>query len=266
MQSMALPLTLLATLLTEIGSVVLFAMTCLKIFLTKGVKPKAVVLQMYSVGVQSFLTTVTAGLFVGAIMAIQINLQLRDFGAQSFLGGLNTSTTIRNVGPVLIAFLLSGKVGAYTSAELGTMQITDQLNAIRCLGTDPIEYIILPRLIAVIISSFLLLIVGLMLTILGGVAMSSVSLGVNPLAYIENIPHFVSLWSVGIGFMKSFCFGLVIGIISCYKGYTARGGAIGVGDSVKSTAVMTLVTIIILDFGVSLFGGFLQDLLNLGNS
>lgn len=257
------PLTFLADLLTEMGDILFFGGRVVRIFLTKGIRVRSVVLQMYAVGVKSLPITITAGLFVGAIMAIQLNLQLRDFGAQGFLGGLSTSTTIRNVGPVLIAFLLSGKVGAYTSAELGTMQVTDQLNAIRCLGTDPIEYIILPRMLAVVLSSFFLLIVGLMLTVLGGVGMSSLSLGVNPLNYIENIPRLVSLWSVGTGFVKSFFFGLVIALICCYKGYHARGGAIGVGQTVKSTAVMTLVMIVISDFAISLVGSFIQDLLRL---
>jgi phospholipid/cholesterol/gamma-HCH transport system permease protein len=255
------PLVALAEGLTELGALVLFGFEALGLLMKHGVRFRAVVLQMYAVGVRSLMTTVTAGLFVGAIVAIQINIQLKDFGAQSFLGGLSTSTTIRNVGPILIAFLLSGKVGAYTSAELGTMQVTEQINAIRCLGTNAIQYIILPRMIAVIISSFLLLIVGLMLTIAGGIGMSGLSLGVNPLNYIENIPQLVSGWSVCVGVIKSFVFGLLIALICCYKGYTAKGGAIGVGQTVKSTAVVTLVSIIVVDFTISILSGFIQDYL-----
>src|SRR4051812_1422395 len=138
----------------------------------RGIPRSLLVEQIYLIGVRSFFITVVAGLFVGAIMAIQINLQLRDFGAQAFLGGLSASTTIRDVGPTLIAFLLSGKVGAFTSAELGTMKVTDQVDAIRCLGMDPIRYLILPRMVAVVISSFLLLVVGLVVTVVGGLTIS----------------------------------------------------------------------------------------------
>src|SRR5688572_5132905 len=110
----------MTALVHEIGAMALFAGEAARTLVRHGVRFSQIVDQMYAVGVRSFSTTVVAGAFVGAIMAIQINLQLRDFGAQAFLGGLSTSVTIRNVGPVLIAFILSGKVGAYTSAELGT--------------------------------------------------------------------------------------------------------------------------------------------------
>lgn len=248
----------------DLGGLILFSITTAKELRRHGVSPTSVIEQMYAVGVRSFTTTTVAGLFVGAIMAIQIHLQLRDFGAEAFLGGLSTSVTIRNVGPVLIAFILSGKVGAYTSAELGTMQVTDQLNAIRCLGADPIRYLVLPRLVAVSLSSFLLLIVGLMMTILGGTLISSVDLGVAPASFILYIPRFVGGWSIATGIVKSFVFGNVIGLIACYRGYTASGGAVGVGRSVRDAAVECLVAIILCDFAISHLSSLLQFLLNVG--
>ena len=252
--------------LRDVGGLSLFFVECLTIFFRRGTNLGQVLEQMYVVGVRSLSTTVVTGLFVGAIMAVQINLELRDFGAQGFLGGLATSVTIRNVGPVLIAFILSGKVGAYTSAELGTMRVTDQIDAIRCLGTDPIEYLIVPRMVAVVFSSFLLLVVGLMMTIGGGLSIASLHLGVNSLNYTHNIPHFVSWWSVGIGVLKSFLFGLIIAVISCYRGYTASGGAKGVGATVKRTSVETLVSIIVVDYTTSLLCTFLLSLLGVGGT
>lgn len=242
---------------------ILFACRCLKLSCQGKTNWHAVLEQIFQVGVKSLGMTVTAGLFVGAIMALQIDVQLKDFGAEAFLGGLSTSTTLRNVGPVLIAFLLSGKVGAYTSAELGTMEVTEQLNAIRLLGADPVEYIILPRAWAVVISSFLLLIVGLMVTILGGVVFSQF-IGVNPLSYIQNIPRIVTGWSLGLSIIKSFIFGLLIAIVSCYKGYKARGGAVGVGVAVQSCAVTNLILIIFVDFFLSMLSSLLQDFLQVG--
>lgn len=253
----------LADAMGEIGGTVLFGWNSFVAFWRHGVQVSQVTDQMYNVGVKSLSTTIFSGLFVGAIMAIQINLQLRDFGAQGFLGGLSTSTTIRNVGPVLIAFILSGKVGAYTSAELGTMRVTDQVDAIRCLGTDPVTYLILPRLVAVTLSSFLLLIVGLLMTILGGILISSFHLGINFLLYTANIPTFVSSWSVTTGFVKSFVFGNLIGVIACYRGYHTTGGALGVGSTVRRTAVATLVCIIIADFAISSLSTFLYQFLGM---
>jgi len=250
--------------LEDMGGLFLFSLQTTRLLLVNGVKVSPVVEQMYAVGVRSLVTTVTTGMFVGAIMAIQIHLQLRDFGAEAFLGGLSTSVTIRNVGPVLIAFVLSGKVGAYTSAELGTMQVTDQLNAIRCLGADPIRYLILPRLVAVSISSFLLLVVGLMMTILGGVLVSKLDLGVAPASYLLYIPRFVDGWSIATGIFKSFIFGNLIGLIACYRGYTATGGAIGVGKAVRNAAVECMVFIILCDFAISQGSALLRFLLRVG--
>lgn len=247
----------------EVGRIVVFFMECFQLLIRAKFNRRAIIEQIYEVGVHSIGITLTAGVFVGAIMALQINLQLKDFGAQGFLGGLATSTTLRNVGPVLIAFLLSGKVGAYTSAELGNMQVTDQLNALKLLGINPIETIILPRMLAVIISSFLLLIIGLMVTIVGGMVFST-SVGVNALNYINNIPRLVSGWSLGVGIVKSFCFGLMIATISCYKGYNADGGSRGVGKAVKSCAVTTLVLIILVDFSVSLLAEIVQEWFGVG--
>lgn len=245
----------------ELGAIVVFGTDVARAFLRYGVRFSLVVEQMYHVGVRSFSTTVLSGLFVGAIMAIQINLQLKDFGAQTFLGGLSTSVTIRNVGPVLIAFILSGKVGAYTSAELGSMQVTEQMNAIRCLGMDPIRYLILPRLLAVVLSSFLLLVVGLMLTIGGGILISSLDLGINPVNYAQNIPRLVSGWSVGTGILKSFIFGNLIALIACYRGYNTSGGSAGVGKTVRQTAVETLVAIIVTDVAMSQIMTLLRNVL-----
>jgi len=249
---------------TEVGRMYLFAAEMLRIFLKKGTSFSQVVDQMYQVGVSSLGITVISGAFVGAIMAIQINLQLVDFGAQNYLGGLSTSVTIRNVGPVLIAFMLAGKVGAFTAAELGTMRVTSQMDAIRCLGADPIEYLILPRMVAVVLSSFCLLIIGLMVAIAGGAGISGWTLGISFDEYVNNIPHIVSFWSVGTGIVKSFILGLLIGVVCCYHGYHTKGGAVGVGVSVKKTAVQTLVLIILSEFCISCLSSLLYQVMHRG--
>lgn len=237
----------------EIGSMFLFGVNCVSLLLRHGVAIRPLVMEMYEVGVRSIFTTVFSGLFVGAIMAIQIFAQLRDFGAESFLGGLSTSVTIRNVGPVLIAFILSGKVGAYTSAELGTMKVTDQINVIRCLGLNPIRFILLPRLVAVVLSSFLLLVIGLMLTVVGGILISSIQLNLNLLNYLSRIPDLVTGGSITIGLIKSIVFGILIGLISCYEGYFCEPGASGVGKAVRKTSVIILTTIILANFLMQIF-------------
>lgn len=237
--------------ISAVGSICLFGYGAFSQFFRHGTRRADVVDQVYKVGVHSLPTTLVTGAFVGAILAIQLDLQLRDFGAESFLGGLSASVTWRNVGPVLIAFILSGKVGAYTSAELGTMRVTDQINAIRCLGTDPVRYLVVPRLVAVVLTAFMLLIVGLVVAIAGGAFVSSVQLGINPVAFARNIPVIVTWWSVLTGVVKSLVFGTVIAVLCCYQGYHANGGSAGVGVAVRKTAVQSLVAIVVANFALS---------------
>ncbi len=224
----------------------------------------AVMDQMYRVGVGSIATVVFTGLFVGAIMAVQVSLELRDFGAQGFLGGLTTSVTLRNVGPVLIAFLLAGKVGAYTSAELGNMRVTDQIEAIRCLGISPIGFLIAPRFLAVVLSAFCLLMIGLLFTLLGGLGISAAQLGVNSLYFLREVPRFVTVPSFAMALVKCFIFGVLIAWVSCYRGYYTTGGSAGVGASVRRTSVECLVFILIADYVTSFFFNRLCDFFGWG--
>lgn len=250
----------------ELGKWAFFSSEVFSIFASKRCSWKEWMNQMVSVGTRSIPLTCIAGLFVGAVLAIQMDLQLKDYGAQSFLGGLSTSTTLRNLGPVLIAFLLAARVGAFTSAELGTMAITDQLNAIRCLGLNPVQVIVIPRLLALIVSSFLLLILGLGMTVVGGMTAGSWLLDVNPLQFFSHIPQFVSAQSVFLGLIKSLVFGVMIGTISCFFGYNVTGGAEEVGRAVRKTSVVTMLSIILIDFIVSFCGSAILNVLPMGGN
>jgi len=207
--------------------------------------------QFADVGLRSLSTTVTAGIFTGAIMALQFHLQLKDFGAESVLGGLNTSGTIREVGPILIAFMLAGKVGAFTSAELGTMKVTDQIQAVRCLGIDPISFFVVPRFWAVALNSILLLVFGLVISVIGGLMAVWVVAGINPDQYLLMIARFATTESLVLAISKSIVFGLLMGHICCANGYWTEGGTQGVGLAVKKTAVQSMVSIVLADFLVS---------------
>ena len=200
---------------------------------------------------QSLMTTTFAGFFVGAIMTLQFALQVQVFGALPYLGGLVTSGTIREVGPLLIAFLLSGKIGAYTSAELGTMKVTEQIDAIRCLGADPIKEIIVPRFFGIIIASFLLLTVGLMCSFFGGVLMSWGFSGLPWEQYIRHIPTIMTFHSALNGLAKCLAFSLVISTVCTYRGYVVFGGAREVGDGVVRAATQTMITLVFFDWMTS---------------
>ncbi len=242
----------LVSFFDELGRTVLFLKDILKLGIKLDVSRKSVFEQIWRVTVQSLPTTALAGFFVGAIMAVQFTLQVKEFGALGFLGGLATSGTFREVGPLLIAFMLSGKVGAFTAAELGTMQVTEQIDAIRCLGANPMKEIILPRFIGIVIASFFLLAFGLMLSVGGGVLVGIVFSNISPEEYVRHIPTVVTFPSIAGGLYKCFVFATLLATICTYKGYTTRGGAKGVGRSVVSTSVATMVGIVIADWLTSL--------------
>lgn len=238
----------IVSILDEIGAEVLFLKEIIRTLFKNPCRPHLIYEQIWHVTMESFATTAMAGFFVGAIMTVQFTMQMKEFGALGYLGGLATSGTIREVGPLLIAFMLSGKVGAFTSAELGTMKVTEQIDAIRCLGANPIQEIILPRFIGIVISAFFLLALGLLMSILGGMFLGYVFAGVNPEEYTRHIPTILAWPSVISGLVKCFCFAIVLATICTYKGYTTTGGAKGVGRSVVSTAVSTMICIVVFDW------------------
>lgn len=240
----------------ETGRALFFLADLFRTAIRKSINYHVVAEQIVKVTEQSFSTTALAGFFVGAIMTVQFTMQVKQFGALGYLGGLATSATIREVGPLLIAFMLSGKIGAFTSAELGTMKVTEQIDAIRCLGADPILEIILPRFIGIVISSFFLLTIGLFMSIFGGLLLGVLFSGINPDEYLRHIPTIVTGISIQSGVVKCFVFAIVLASICTYKGYTAVGGAKGVGRAVVNTAVATMVCIVIADW----FTSFITDI------
>lgn len=241
-------------MLDQIGGCVGFTIEVLKTAFARP-SPRVVIFeQIWKVTVQSFPTTALAGFFVGAIMTIQFSLQIKAFGALGYLGGLATSGTVREVGPLLIAFMLAGKVGAYTSAELGTMRVTEQIDAIRCLGADPIQELIVPRFLAIIVASFFLLGGGLVMSLLGGLSAASVFSGISPEEYVRHIPTILRWPSVLSGLVKCWTFAFVLASVCTYMGYHASGGARGVGRAVVATAVSTMVNLVVADWLTSLIG------------
>lgn len=254
-------MTVVIAILDEIGGAFLFFQNILRTVIFKKIKIHDVFEQIWKVTADSFLTTAMAGFFVGAIMTVQFALQLKEFTALGYLGGLATSGTFREVGPLLIAFMLSGKVGAFTSAELGTMRVTEQIDAVRCLGADPLQEIIAPRFIGIIISSFFLLGAGLIMSFFGGMLMGQAFAGVNFEEYLRHVPMIVSPVSILNGLVKCFAFAVVLATICTFKGYTTFGGAKGVGRAVVETAVSTMICIVVTDWLTSFVGEIILQMI-----
>lgn len=232
---------------------VIFLADLFKTFVQKGVRSEDIWDQTWLVLKNSWLIVLFSGFFVGAVIAIQFALQLQEFSALSYLGGLTTSGTIRELGPLLIAFMLAGRIGAYTTSELGTMRVTEQIDAVICLGADPLREMIVPRFIGIILSSFQLLIVGIFMSIFGASLTAYFLAGMDFSLYISFIPQVVTLKSIGIGLLKVFLFSFALAWLSTYFGYATRGGAREVGVQVVRASVFTMVAIVLLDWLSSLF-------------
>jgi phospholipid/cholesterol/gamma-HCH transport system permease protein len=245
----------------EFGGAWIFFNQVLRTFRrTRGHKD-AIIQQIAEVSLRTLSTVIFAGVFVGAILVLQFDVMLRRFDAQALLGGLNTSATIREIGPLIISFLLAGKIGAYTTAELANMRVTEQIDAIESLGTNPIQYLIIPRFFAIILSSVVLLAIGLSVSVIGAILVAQVFSDINLYQYISSIPRFAGAWTLFEGFARSLIFSTIVATISTFKGYTASGGARGVGRAVTQSAIYINVYIVLANFISSSLLEWLHDFL-----
>src|SRR5687768_7630522 len=213
--------------------------------------------QMYDVGVKSVPVVAVTGAFIGMVMAIETFAQFVALGQEERIGSVIGLTVVKQIGPVLAAVMLAGRVGGALTAELGTMNVTEQLDALRVMGADPIRYLVVPRFLACVLLTPILTIFSDFLGVLGGWLVSVRLLGVPSGPYWQYSAAGVENWQIMEGLMKSFFFGGVIGLISCYKGFTCGAGASGVGRACTESFVTSFIVIIILNF---FFAEFMQDL------
>ena len=209
-----------------------------------------VLTQMNLIGVQSVPVIMITGAFVGMTLAIQGYDQLAGMGLEEHLGVLINVSVVKELGPVLAAVMLAGRIGGALTAELGTMNVTEQIDAVRSVGTNPIRYLVVPRVLACLLLTPFLIIYADLLGILGGVLVSVVQLGINSWAYWSFSAWGVELWDVSIGVVKGFFFGGAIAVISCYKGFTCREGAHGVGQACTEAFVASFISILALNFAL----------------
>ncbi len=207
--------------------------------------------QMHIIGVRSVPVVMITGAFVGMTLAIQAYDQLAGMGLEEHLGVLINISVVKELGPVLAAVMLAGRIGGALTAELGTMNVTEQIDAIRSMGTDPIRYLAAPRVLACLLLTPFLIIFADLMGIIGGYFVSVVHLGINSRAYWSFSASGVELWDVSIGVVKGFFFGVALAAISCYKGFTCKEGARGVGQACTEAFVASFISILALDFALA---------------
>jgi phospholipid/cholesterol/gamma-HCH transport system permease protein len=207
---------------------------------------------LYKMGVKSLPIVVVTALFTGGIMVIQAAPIVQRYGAQGLLGWGAGFGTLREVGPLLTALMISGRVGANNTAELGTMVVTEQLDALRALAIDPISFLIVPRVVGIITTLFLATIFADVLALFGAAYAGFGILGVEPNVFYNGLTSgLLDFGDVLHGLVKSVVFGVVIALASCQFGIATSGGAPGVGRAVNATVVVSAAGIFILDYIVS---------------
>lgn len=208
--------------------------------------------QTYFVGLRSLVIIMIGALFVGLVLALQTYDVLTDFGAQEAVGTVVGKSLYRELGPVLAALLFAGRAGTSITAEIGLMKATEQLDALDLMAIDPIERIVLPRLLAAVISLPALTILFDMMAILGGYLYSVMWQGLDSGIYWGNMQGHISLHKEFLpGLYKTFVFGLICGLTAVYYGYHARPTGEGVGIATTQTVIISSILVLILDFALS---------------
>ena len=208
--------------------------------------------QMYEIGTKSVPVVIITGGFVGMTLAIQSYSQFKGVGLQDRLGTIINLSVLKELGPVLAAVMLAGRVGGALTAELGTMHVTEQIDALRVMGTDPIRHLVLPRFLACVILTPFLTVYADFMGVLGGYLISVGQFDINSEAYWRFSADSVEKWDVLIGLIKAVFFGAAIALISCFKGFHSARGAQGVGKACTEAFVSSFLAILIIDFFLAL--------------
>jgi len=207
--------------------------------------------QMAVVGPDSLFIALLTATFVGMVFTIQVAREFLNFGAGSAVGGVLGLSLARELAPVLTAVVLAGRVGSAFAAEIGTMQVTEQIDALYILKTDPIDYLVIPRVIACAVMLPLLTILSFVMGMAGGLLVATNIYGIAVSVFIDSVRNFLAPWDLISAAIKGFCFGALIAIIGCSWGLTTTGGAKGVGQSTTTAVVTALLAIFIFNFFLS---------------
>jgi phospholipid/cholesterol/gamma-HCH transport system permease protein len=210
----------------------------------------AIIYQMQEIGYKSIPVTTITIFFTGMVMAYQIGMAMDSLmsGSSIYIGSAVTIAMFRELCPVLTALLLAGRVGSSIAAEIGTMKVTEQIDALRTLYAEPVQYLSVPRFLACLAMVPVLTIITDVVGVLGGAFIAFFSLNITLDKYIDNIISFVRLSDLTTGIIKTFFFGAEIAVISCYQGFNAEGGAEGVGKATIQAVVKSSMTVLISDY------------------
>jgi len=236
----------------ELGKVTILAGDSVRLIFMGKVRIKLTMEQMVKVGYESLPLALAASAFVGMVFAMQISTEFVRFGAGKFVGGIMAIAMARELGPALIGIVIAARVAASITAEIGTMQVTEQIDALKALGSNPVRYLVIPRFIACAAMLPILTILGDIVGFFGGYAVGVLVVHINPVEYLDTAQGLMKTWDIWGGLIKTLVFGMVIAIIACHKGLETKGGAKGVGAATTSSVVACLMSLFIINYFLSI--------------
>jgi len=204
--------------------------------------------QLEAIGARSTTIVLITALFTGMVLALQTGFALARFGAKPYVGSVIGLSLARELGPVLTALMVGGRVGAGITAELGAMKVTEQVDAIRSLGADPVQKLVLPRVIAATLALPLLTVLANLLGMLGGLVISATQFQIAPNFYVQTVLNVVTVEDFLSGIAKTFVFGWIIAMVACFQALETTGGTVGVGRATTRTVVVASIAVLISDF------------------
>lgn len=235
----------------ESGSVLVFFMSTLRQTLVRPIEIRNTMRQMLEVGVMSIPVVLITSVFTGMVLALQSYTGFKRFGAESLVGTVVALSMTREMGPVLTGLIVTGRAGAAMAAELGTMRVTEQIDALETLATNPVKYLVVPRFLAALVMLPALTIMADLVGIFGGFIVATGHFGTSSALYWKRTWDFLETGDIYSGLVKACFFGVAMSIISCYKGFFTEGGAEGVGKATTGAVVMSFMTILISDYFLS---------------
>ena len=237
--------------LRESGKIaILFGQTIVLIF-RPPLDAREAFRQMEEIGVRSIPVVVITAAFTGMVLALQSFTGFRRFNAETLVGTVVALSVTRELGPVLTGLMVSGRVGSAMAAELGTMRVTEQIDALHTLATNPVKYLIVPRFLASLIMFPILVVFADIIGIMGGYFVSVKILGTNPTIYIRRTWDYLELNDIYSGLLKACVFGMIMATISCYQGFYTEGGAEGVGRATTRAVVLSSLLILISNYFIT---------------
>jgi len=219
--------------------------------LSAGMRPfpfRELIRQIERLGVQSFSIGFLTALFTGAVMALQFGWSLERFGASNYVGSVISVGFVMELGPVLTALLVGGRVGAGITAEIGSMKVTEQIDAIRAMGASPVQKLVLPRVLACVLTMPMLALMADVVGITGGGLVAIAEQGLTPSYYFDQVLRSTHIGQVMHGLIKATFFGFIYGMVGCYEGMHTQGGTAGVGVATTRTVVILSISILVCDF------------------